>query len=198
MSRVIGLTGGIASGKSLVSHTLVGFGMMVIDADDIGRKIMENDIKTKRRVVKTFGEEILREDHEIDRKKLAMIIFSDPKKRELLESMLHPFIKREMRKKALESSGDIVLEVPLLIEKGEHKRMDLVVVVYTSRDEQLRRLTSREGISMEEGIRRIATQLPLDEKISVAHYIINNSGSVEETVEQVYRFHQILKEEKVP
>lgn len=190
---VIGLTGGIASGKSLVSRTLNGFGLTVVDADDIGREIMGRDGLVKQDVVKTFGKGVLTEEGEINREKLARIIFNDLERRRALEGILHPRIREEMWRRAQEHSGDAVLQVPLLIETGEHKRVDVVVVVYAMREIQIQRLMRRDGISAEEAIRRIDTQLPLTEKVSHADYIINNNGSVKETEEQVWRFYQATR-----
>ncbi|MBW2038381.1 MAG: dephospho-CoA kinase [Deltaproteobacteria bacterium] len=198
MPRVIGLTGGIASGKSLVSRILMGVGAVVIDADDIGREIMAKYAPVRQEVVKTFGKEVLKEGGQIDRGKLGRIIFRDLERRKVLERILHPLIQEEMWKRVQGSSGDVVLEVPLLIEKGEHEKVDLVVVVYVTREAQIQRLIRRDGISRQEAARRIDTQLPLKEKVSHAHYIINNTGSVEETEEQVLRFYQVIKGEETP
>jgi dephospho-CoA kinase len=198
MPRVIGLTGGIASGKSLVSRTLKGLGMTVIDADDISHEIMAHDTSIKQEVVRTFGTEIISEEGEIDRGKLGSIVFfQKPELRKELEAILHPRIREEMWKRARESRGnDVVLEIPLLIETGAHERVDLVLVVYASRELQIQRLMARDGMSRQEAIQRINTQLPLEEKVAAAHYIINNTGSVEETEEQVIRFNQAIREKE--
>ncbi len=196
--RVIGLTGGIASGKSLVSRTLMRLGMGVIDADDIGHEIMMKDDSVRQEVVETFGEEVLKEGGEIDRVKLGRIVFSNLERRRALETILHPLIQAEMWRRVQESNGDMVLEVPLLIEKGEHERVDLVVVVYATREVQIQRLMRRDGMSRGEAIKRIDTQLPLEEKVSYAHYIINNNGHLEETEEQLFRFYQVIGGKETP
>jgi dephospho-CoA kinase len=198
MPRTIGLTGGIASGKSLVSRTLKGLGMTVIDADDISHEILAHDTSIKQEVVQTFGKEVLNEEGEIDRGKLGSIVFSQkPELRKDLEAILHPSIREEMWKRARESrSNDVVLDIPLLIETGAHERVDLVVVVYATRELQIQRLMARDGISRQEAMGRIDTQLPLEEKVSAAHYIINNTGSVEETEEQTTRFYQVIREKE--
>jgi dephospho-CoA kinase len=198
MPRVIGLTGGIASGKSLASQTLKGLGMTVIDADDISHEILATDTSIRQAVVRTFGKEVLNEEREIDRGKLGRIVFFEkPELRKELEAILHPLIREEMWKRALESSSnDVVLDIPLLIETGALERVDLVVVVYATRELQIQRLMARDGISREEAVRRINTQLPLEEKVSSAHYIINNTGTVEETEEQVIRFYQAIREKE--
>jgi dephospho-CoA kinase len=198
MPRIIGLTGGIASGKSLVSGTLQRLGMTVIDADDICHEILARDEVVSRQIVRAFGPEVLNEQEEIDRRKLGTIVFSqEPGRREALEEILHPLIREEMWRRVEEGTGsgqDLVLDVPLLIEAGEHTRVDLLVVVYTTTELQIQRLLARDGMSREEAARRVAMQLPLDEKVSYADYIVNNTGSVEETEEQVLRFYQVIRE----
>jgi dephospho-CoA kinase len=198
MPRVICLTGGIASGKSLVARTLKGLGMTVIDADDISHEILAHDTSIKQEVVRTFGTEILSEEGEIDRGKLGSIVFfQKPELRKDLEAILHPRIREEMWKRARESrNNDVVLEIPLLFETGAHERVDLVLVVYASRELQMQRLMARDGMSRQEAIQRINTQHPLEEKVAAAHYIINNTGSVEETEEQVIRFNQAIREKE--
>jgi dephospho-CoA kinase len=198
MPRIIGLTGGIASGKSLVSRTLKGLGMTMIDADDISHEILAHDTAIKQEVVQTFGKEVLNEEGEIDRGKLGSIVFfQKPELRKDLEAILHPSIREKMWKRARESrSNDVVLDIPLLIETGAHERVDLVVVVFATRELQIQRLMARDGISRQEAMRRIDTQLPLEEKASTAHFIINNTGSVEETEEQVTRFYQAIREQE--
>jgi len=198
MPRVIGLTGGIASGKSLVSRTLKGLGMIVIDADDISHEILARDTSIKQEVIRIFGKEVCNERGGIDRETLGRIVFfQKPELRKDLEAILHPPIREEMWKRARESRSDnVVLDIPLLIETGGHERVDLAVVVYATRELQIQRLMARDGISRQEAIRRIDTQLPLGAKASVAHYIINNTGSAEETEEQVTRFYQAIREHK--
>jgi dephospho-CoA kinase len=197
MPRVIGLTGGIASGKSLVSQTLRGLGMMVVDADAIGHEILAKDDVVKQEVVKAFGKEVLSIEGAVDRRRLGAIVFQDPEARRTLERILHPAISAQLWKKAQEERDDVVLEVPLLIEQGGYQRVDLVVVVYATRERQIQRLMDRDKLSTDEAIRRIDAQLPLEEKVSYADYIINNSRSVEETEEQVIRFYKKVVREKV-
>lgn len=196
MPRIIGLTGGIASGKSLVSRTLKGLGMTVIDADDISHEILAHDTSIRQEVVRTFGKEVLNEEGEIDRGKLGRVVFfQDPEARKALESILHPPIRKAMWKRAQESRNNyVVLDIPLLIETGAHERVDLVVVVYATRELQIQRLMARDEISRQEAMRKIETQLSLEEKVFAADYIINNTNSVEETEEQVTRFYQAIRE----
>jgi dephospho-CoA kinase len=197
MPRAIGLTGGIASGKSVVSRTLKGLGMTVIDADDISHEILAKNDVVKQEVVRTFGTEVLSAEGAIDRRRLGAIIFQDPEARRTLERILHPPIGAELWKRAQEEGDDVVLDVPLLIEHGGDKRLDLVVVVYVIRECQILRLMGRDMLSTEEAIRMIDAQLPLAEKVSYADYVINNNGSVEETEEQVLRFYKKVVREKI-
>jgi len=167
--------------------------MTVIDADAISHEILAKDEAVKHKVVGTFGAGVLTAQGDVDRGKLGDIVFRDPGLRKVLERIMHPPIGAELWKRAQGGGDDVVLEIPLLIEQGGHERVDLVVVVYTTRERQIQRLMGRGGISREEAIRRIETQLPLEEKVSYAHYVINNNGSVEETEDQVTRFYQEIK-----
>jgi dephospho-CoA kinase len=193
MPRVIGLTGGIASGKSLVSRTLQGLGLTVIDADEVSHELMAKDKVVKQRVVETFGTAVLTAGGEIDRERLGQIVFRDQERRRQLEQIMHPGILARLWLKARESKADVVLDIPLLIEQGGQERVDLVVVVYATRECQIQRLMARDRISREEAIRRIDAQLPLEEKISYADYVINNNGTVEETMDQVTRFYKLIR-----
>jgi dephospho-CoA kinase len=198
MGRVIGLTGGIASGKSVVCQTLKGLGMTVIDADDVSHEILAKNEAVKQEVVKVFGPDVLTAGGAVDRTRLGKIVFRDPERRQTLERILHPPVGVELWRMAREAGGDVVLEIPLLIETGGHERMDLVVVVYATRALQIERLMGRDELTQEEAVRRIDTQLPLEEKVSYADYVINNCGSVEETKEQVIRFYKAVREKEAP
>jgi len=193
MPRVIGLTGGIASGKSAVSRILRERGLPVIDADSISHEILATDEGVKQKVVTAFGPEVLTAAGAVDRTRLGTIIFRDAQRRRDLELILHPAIGAVLWQRAQEVDDIVVLEIPLLIEQGEHERVDLVVVVYATRERQIQRLMERDGFTREEAMRRIETQLPLDEKVAYAHYVINNNGSLEETEEQVLRLYQAVR-----
>ncbi len=193
MPRVIGLTGGIASGKTLVSRTLQGLGLTVIDADEISHELMAKDEAVKQRVIETFGTQVLTAGGEIDRERLGQMVFQDQEHRQALERIMHPGILAQLSERARKSSTDVVLDIPLLIELGGHEGVDLVVVVYAARERQIERLMARDGISREEAIRRIEAQLPLEEKIPYADYVINNNGTVEETMDQVTRFYKLIR-----
>ena len=194
MATLLGLTGGIGSGKGLVSEKLRAFGMRLIDADEVGREIMARDNEIQQRVVTIFGKSILTPDGDIDRRQVATIVFQDAERRRELEELLHPRIIGELWRRVEATNEDVILDVPLLIETGLHRKVDVVVVVYTTREVQIRRIIDRDGISREEAVRRINSQLPLEQKVLYAHYLINNSGSREETREQVSRMYQAIRE----
>jgi len=193
MPRVIGLTGGIASGKSAVSRILRERGLPVIDADTIAHEILATNEEVKQKVVTAFGPEVLTAAGAVDRARLGTIIFRDAQRRRDLERILHPIIAAALWQRAQEGDDVVVLEIPLLIEQGEHERVDLVVVVYATRESQIQRLMERDGLTREEAMRRIKTQRALEEKVAYAHYVINNNGSPEETEEQVSRLYQAVR-----
>jgi dephospho-CoA kinase len=196
MPRVIGLTGGIASGKSEVSRILRERGLPVIDVDGVAHEILATDEGIKRKVAAAFGPEVLTADGAIDRTRLGTLIFRDAERRRDLERILHPMIGTVLRQRTQEADDIVVLDMPLLIELGEHELVDLVVVVYATREHQIQRLMERDGLTREEAMQRIETQLPLDEKVIHADYVINNNGSLQDTEEQVLRLYQALRENK--
>ncbi len=192
---VVGLTGGIASGKSSVARMFQEMGAHVIDADELAREVVKPGTPGWREVVETFGEEYLLPDGSLDRKKLAKRIFSHPPDKAKLEAIIHPRILelRERRTREIlekHPHAVIIFEVPLLIEKGLQDKVDKVVVVWVPRELQIRRLMERDGLTRQEAQERLKSQLPLDEKLKYAHYVIDNSGPLKETrrqAEAVYR-----------
>lgn len=188
---VIGLTGGIASGKSTVSALLKEKGAAIIDADKIAREIMTKCKPAWHEVVDYFGDEILNEDkNDIDRKKLADIVFSDKAKLEVLNSITHPKIIEEIKRQVEEykKAGKkiIVIDAALLIEAGLNKIVDEVWVVAVNEEVQLQRLMTREkGITKDEAVKRIKSQMPLTEKLKFADRVIDNNSTIEETKNQV-------------
>ncbi|MBC8017890.1 MAG: dephospho-CoA kinase [Verrucomicrobia bacterium] len=183
--RIIGLTGGIACGKSSVARFFQDRGAVVIDADQLARSAVEPGSRGLERVLATFGGKLLAPDGQLDRKRLASLVFSDPGKRALLEEILHPEIKRlaETRiTQAAESGQKFVFYVaPLLIEAGVTDRVDEVWVVTVRPEVQLERLMHRDGIARGEAVRIIASQMPLAEKEKYGRILIDNSGTPEET-----------------
>uniref|UniRef100_UPI0013BE988C dephospho-CoA kinase n=1 Tax=Carboxydothermus ferrireducens TaxID=54265 RepID=UPI0013BE988C len=186
---VIGLTGGIASGKSTVSRILQELGFAIIDADRIARDILTPGHPAYQKVIDTFGKNILTEDGQIDRAKLGKIVFGNREKLLVLNSITHPEVLKEIRKKIKEltSSGIdwIVLDIPLLFEAKMTSLVDEIWVVYVPEEEQLKRLMARNGFSRDEALARIRAQMPLEEKVKLADVVIDNSGSIESTREQI-------------
>lgn len=194
---IIGLTGGVATGKSLVSGFLSEFGASIIDADKIAREILRPGEEAYRRVIEEFGPGVTLTGGSIDRKKLGRVIFSDPVKRRLLESLTHPEIIRRMKEKALKALKDapgrlIVFDAPLLIEAGLHTDVEKVIVVYAEEEDQILRLKAKEGLTEEESLARIRSQLPLKEKLRYANYVIRNTRGIEELKNEARRLYAEL------
>lgn len=184
MARVIGITGGIATGKSTVLAIFAELGAVTVSADDIARKVLARNTPAYEEVVERFGEGVLTPDHDIDRAALASIIFANPDARQILNDITHPHIIAEIRREIEQfrkypPSPDAILcvEIPLLIECGLEKIVDEVLLVAAEHGTQVSRLTSRSGISSEEALRRIDAQMPLDRKIERADRVIWNNGS---------------------
>lgn len=195
---IVGLTGGVASGKSVVSQILKEEGAYLVDADQVARELVEPRRPTYNKLIKAFGKEILQKDGSIDRRKLAVKIFSDPKQRDLLNRILHPRIKKEMDRqvKAIgqkDPKAIVVIDAPLLIETGYHREMDKVIVVTTTKAQQMERLKKRAAMDQEVAKRVIASQVPTEEKVKVADFVIRNEGSLEETEGRTKQVFRMLK-----
>jgi len=193
----VGLTGSIATGKSLVSRYLQELGAYNIDYDVLSREIVEPGLPAWQDIVDYFGEDILQPDRKLDRTKLGKIVFDDEAKRKKLESFIHPrvYIEADHQEKAfVESHADAVVvhEVPLLFEVGRDKAMDKTVVVYASEENQLKRLMTRDGMSKEDARSRIRSQMSVEDKRRQANYVIDNNGTMEETKRQVQDLYQKL------
>jgi dephospho-CoA kinase len=191
MSLIIGLTGGIASGKSTVSRMLLEYGIPVIDADIEARRVVEKGEKAYLQIVETFGEGILATDGEIDRGKLGSIVFHDEEKRLQLNAIVHPAVRdrMNMEKVRLLDAGQtvVVLDIPLLFESKLTHLVEKVLLVYVEENVQLERLMVRNHLSEADALARIQSQMPLKEKLALADEVINNNGSIEETREQLLR-----------
>jgi dephospho-CoA kinase len=186
---VVGLTGGIASGKSVVAAMFKELGARVIDADRISREVMVPHTECWEKVLHHFGKAILASNLTINRKKLASEIFADSEKRSVLNRIVHPFIQKRIdemlsRIRSFDPGALVVIDAALLVETGQYKCYDKLVVVATEEKTQLSRLVSRDKLSREEALRRARAQLPLAEKKKVADYVINNGGSLGETRKQ--------------
>ncbi len=189
MTLVVGLTGGIASGKSTVANMFKEMGIEVIDADIEARKAVEIGEAAYEQIVTYFGEGILNDDHTINRSKLAEIIFNDSVKRQKLNEIVHPDVRRRMneKKEAAILRGDqvAVLDIPLLFESGLMHMVDVVLLVYVEKDVQLQRLMDRNLLTKEEALARIQSQMPIEDKRKLADKVINNNGTIDDTKKQL-------------
>jgi dephospho-CoA kinase len=180
----VGLTGGIASGKSVVAKKLLDLGAYIIDADKISRVVMRPETECWKKIVAAFGKGILQSDSTIDRKKLASIVYGDPSKRNTLNHIVHPAIKRtieeELEMISTESPDAIVIiEAALLVETGAYREYDKLIVVHAPIELQIERMIRRDGITGEEARKRIDAQWPIEKKIKAADYPICNEGSLD-------------------
>lgn len=189
----IGLTGGIACGKSTVAAMLAARGALIIDADRIAREIVLPGSPVLAQVADRFGQAVLLPDGSLDRKRLGSIIFGDDQARKDLEGLLHPPIRALMRERkeryeAEEPDKLLVLDIPLLYESKLEWMVSRVMVVYCPREVQLERLIHRDGLAAEQAEARLLAQLPIEEKRLRADIVIDNSGSFESTERQVDAF----------
>jgi dephospho-CoA kinase len=176
----------VASGKTAVSQVLKEEGAYIIDADQIARELVQPHKPAWDELIRAFGKGILQEDGFIHRKKLADKVFADPKKRKLLNQILHPRIKEEMDRRTKEigqkdPEAIVVIDAPLIVELGDHREMDKLIVVASTQTQQIERLKERDGIGPEEALRILSSQMPVEEKVNLADFVIRNEGSLEET-----------------
>ncbi|MFD1067424.1 dephospho-CoA kinase [Oceanobacillus locisalsi] len=198
MSLVIGLTGGIASGKSTISQMFTASDIPVIDADVIAREVVEPGEASYQQVVDLFGEDIVRADGTIDRPKLGSIVFSNEEKREQLNQIVHPAVRKRMLKKKEDyiNQGEkcVVLDIPLLFESKLTSLADKTLVVFVDENTQLKRLMERNQLSEQEAMDRITSQMALAEKARLADAVIDNNGTIEASKAQ---FTDLLKKWEV-
>jgi len=195
---IVGLTGGVASGKSVVSQVWKEEGAYLIDADRIARELVQPRTPAWKALVKAFGKEILQEDGSIHRKKLATRVFSNPVERDLLNRILHPRIKREIdrRIKRIGQKGPkaiVVIDAALLVETGYYRDVDEVVVVTSTKKQQIERLKRRERMDQEMARGIIDSQISGEERIKVADIIIRNEGSRMQTERKAKEVFEELK-----
>ncbi len=192
---IVGLTGGIASGKTTVAQVMKEEGATLIDADQIARELVQPHRPAWDELVRSFGREILLEDGSIDRKKLAERVFADPDQRKRLNQILHPMITEEIERRIREigqkdPEAIAVIDAPLLIEVGYHRKVDKLIVVISTQTEQIERLKVRDGINSEEALKILHSQMPIEEKAKLADFVIRNEGSVAEirkTTKEVFQ-----------
>jgi dephospho-CoA kinase len=177
---VVGLTGGVASGKSTVARMLKQCGAVVIDADELAREVVKPGKPAWREIVDTFGTSVLNRDRTINRQALGTIVFGNRTKLRRLERIIHPRVSREqarLTKQIVHKDPDaiVIYDVPLLFEAGVDKRVDKIIVVTADRETQIARLKSRNGFTRGEAIRRINSQMPLAKKIEQADHVLNGT-----------------------
>lgn len=200
---IVGLSGGIASGKSTVTSILRSLGAYVVDADVWARKVVEPGTPAIAEIADAFGSDVLQEDGSLNRAALAGIVFRDLDARERLNQITHPRVREGMKSETetyLQQYPDspIVWDVPLLFEGETRHLVDKTVLVYVDPKTQVERLADRDGLALEDAQARITSQLPIDEKREWADYIIDNRGTIEQTREQVEQVWQTLRGEANP
>lgn len=194
---LVGLTGGIGTGKSTVSRMFRDLGCLIIDADLLAREVVEPGEPAYAKIVAEFGKEVLDPDGHIDRKKLGALVFGDEAKRKRLEEFTHPEIRQrqigilaELVTEGFE--GIVIFDAALLVETGGAKNMDRLVVVVADEATQVRRLMVRDDIAEAEVRQKIRSQMPLAEKVKQAHYVVDNSGNRDLTEQRVREVNQAL------
>ena len=193
----IALTGGVASGKSTVARMFRDLGAVVLDADEVARAMVAPGQPALAEIRRAFGPEYFHPDGTLDRAKRAERVFSDPKARETLNEIIHPRVTEEIRQRLalLEADGAdlVIVEVPLLFEAGLATRYDQVIVVYAGEEDQVRRLAARDERDPAEIAGILDAQWPLDKKRRLADYVVDNRGSLEDTLKQVHNIWQNMK-----
>lgn len=201
-TKLIGITGNIGTGKSTVAWMFEELGVPVLDADEIAHDVIKPKTAAWKAIYKRYGAVIILSDNVINRKNLARIIFQDPVERKFLESVIHPHVKEEIERRVIKLSKEgapfVMVEVPLLFEAGWENEFDAVIVVRCSEAEEIERCMKKFGFDREEVLLRLGSQYPLARKIENADYVIDNSGTVDETRVQVKRLFQNMLKGKFP
>ncbi|HDH4639194.1 TPA: dephospho-CoA kinase [Staphylococcus aureus] len=195
MPKVIGLTGGIASGKSTVSELLSVFGFKVVDADKAAREAVKKGSKGLAQVREVFGDEAIDENGEMNRRYMGDLVFNHPEKRLELNAIIHPIVRdimEEEKQEYLKQGYNVIMDIPLLFENELENTVDEVWVVYTSESIQMDRLMQRNNLSLEDAKARVYSQISIDKKSRMADYVIDNLGDKLELKQNLER---LLKEE---
>lgn len=194
---IIGITGSIATGKTFVTDYLKEKGYRVIDADEISRQALNKSERCYYEVIKHFSESILDNEKNIDRKKLAKIIFNDKNQRKVLEDIVHPFVISSILEQITSCDKNEYLFVcmPLLYEINFQKYLDKVIVVYSEKEKQIERLIKRDGIDYDYAIKKIEAQYPQEKKKELADYIIDNSLSKENTIKDINKIIESMRKD---
>ncbi len=199
----VGLTGGLASGKSFVASHLAGLGCHVIRADDLGHAVLAPGAEAWGPVVAAFGNGILKENGEIDRRKLGALVFDQPERLAALNAIMHPPIFRRQEQLLAEAAtadphGIAVVEAAIMFETGSQERYAKIIVAACPEERQIERAMRRDQLTREQVLARLARQLPLSEKIKRADYVIDTSGTKEETLRQTERVYESLRSIALP
>ena len=194
----VGLTGGLASGKSFVGHSLADLGCYLIEADELGHQVLLPGAEAYDAVIHEFGDEILDEDRHIDRHKLSALVWDKPERLAKLNSLVHPAVIARQRETIDEiarkdPAAIVVVEAAILVETGSYRRFDRLIVVVCTAEQQMERAMKRGAYSKEEVLARLSRQLPLEEKLRVADYVIDTSGTKEHTLGQVKAVYNSLR-----
>src|ERR1700681_3162965 len=193
----VGLTGGLASGKSFVGRALAELGCLVIRADELGHQALERGGAAFEGAVREFGEGILNAEGAIDRRKLAALVFHDGQQLAKLNALVHPPVwarERQLLDEYAETHprGIGVVEAAILVEAGSYRNYDKLIVAVCTEEQQIERAMSRDGLTREQVLDRLSRQMPLAEKIKYADYVIDTSGAKESTLAQTRAVHQSL------
>jgi dephospho-CoA kinase len=193
----VGLTGGLASGKSSVGHILAELGCYLLEADKVGHQLLEPGGGAYAAVVEAFGREILQADGRVDRRKLGAIVFSDPAQLERLNKIVHPLVFAEQERwfaaiAARDPEAIAIIEAAIMVETGSYQNYDRLILAHCREEQQVSRAMARDGLTESAVRARLARQMPLEEKKRFAHYLIDTSGTPGETRAQVTQLHQIL------
>ena len=199
MALIVGLTGGIVGGKSTVASMFRDLGAKILDADILGHSVILPYKPAWKKIVKLFGEDILRKDLTINREKLGKIVFADQALLKKLNEITHPeiikLIKKEInlaRDKTHNQEKILIIDAALIYEAKIDRLMDKIIVVYIDEDEQIKRLIKRNNLSKDEASQRVKSQIPMKEKIKMADYVIDNNDTLDKTKKQVEKIWQEL------
>lgn len=192
---IIGLTGGIATGKSQSSKIFKELGCYIIDADKLSRTLTTKDSRCLKEIIGTFGTDVLKDDGTLNRKKLGQIVFNDKQAKIDLERIIHPHIIRKTNEIIAKkyTTTDIIVDAPLLFEVGLDRVCDKVIVVYAKYHLQIARFMKRDNISKEEAIKRISLQMPIEDKMKLADITIDNSGTISELKKNIKFIYKQIK-----
>ena len=194
----VGLTGGLASGKSFFGMALAELGCFLIQADELGHQVMAKGAEAYGDIVREFGAEILAADGEIDRRALGGIVFAQPENLAKLNAIVHPVVRARERGleavfAARQAGGIVVIEAAILVETGSYRDFERLIVASCTREQQIERAMNRSHLSREEAENRLSRQMPLEQKVKYADYVIDTSGTKEHTLEQTRKIYASLR-----